>query len=299
MGRQRRLAWLALAACVLAAAPAGAADRWEEAAGGAVAILPVPSEAKGIAGGSLYCAEQKWSFLFRVENSVGLGGAARMVLDGEEFALDAAPVSGGLNVPVPTEILDPLRTGTSMSFETGFDDTAVQAVFNLRGSGKVIEAIAPRCSPVDMSAYEAVTLLDAGPAVDMATTLFEDEAKLFRSATGRNPVVTARQLDLADGKRLLFGALCGSTSYYGTSGCTLWGWASMSAAADWQPVYSTEGQKLYLDQNGAKDGWPALATLPMVNGSDINHWLWSGSAYELEGMHVAADDEGATVDAAQ
>ena len=45
--------------------PALAADRWEEAGSGAVAILPLPKPATAITGGSFYCSEQRWAFLLR------------------------------------------------------------------------------------------------------------------------------------------------------------------------------------------------------------------------------------------
>lgn len=271
--------------------PSEAADRWEEAATGAVAILPAPSKARGITGGSLYCAEQKWGFLFRVEDSTGLSGGAKMALDGDIIDAMAASAPGTLDVAIPLETIDLLKRGSRLRFDAGPEETGVHGVFNLRNSTKVIEAIAPRCSQIDMSAYEAVTLREDGPAVETALSLFSDEIKLFRRATGKQPTVAAVQIDLPETKRLLFGTLCGSTSYYGKSGCTLSGWASTNAGTDWQQAYSTEGLRLYLDDAGADGGWPKLATLPFVNGTEIGHWIWSGSTYETEDAHIAIEDD--------
>jgi hypothetical protein len=282
------------AVLLLAFAPlnaASAADRWEEAASGAVAILPAPSEAKGLTGGSLYCAEQKWSFLFRVEDSTDLGGDARIGLEGEVFDVTAIAAPGTLDVAIPLEMIDLLKHGSRLRFEAGPKEAGAHGTFSLRNSTKVIEAIAPRCSQIDMSAYQAVALLEDGPAVETARALFVDEIRLFRKATGKQPTVSAIQIDLVQSKRLLFGALCGSNSYYGASGCTLSGWASMNAGTDWQQVYSTEGLRLYLDEAGANDGWPKLATLPFVNGTEIGHWRWSGSGYEAEGTHIAVEGD--------
>ena len=77
----------------------------------------------------------------------------------------------------------------------------------------------------------------------------------------------------------MFASLCGSTSYYGPSGCTLRGYAAQGAA-EWREVYNTEGVQLYRDAADPQDGWPKLATLP-VNGDNASHWTWSGDAYAL------------------
>jgi hypothetical protein len=271
-----------LTLCVTAGS-AAAADRWEEAAGGAVAILPAPIQASGILGGSLYCAEQKWSFLFRTDTDAAMT-TARIGLEGENFELPAVNRPASMHVSIPLGMLDLLRKGTRMRVETG----EAGATFSLRNSGKVLDAIAPRCSQIDMSAYREVTLLDTGPAVETARDLFADEIKLFRAASGKEPTVMAIEIEVTDAKRLLFGALCGSTAYYGKSGCTMWGWAN--TGSEWRPVYETEGQRLYLDDKTAKDGWPGLATLPVINGIEPTHWIWNGSIYRFDGPDLTAGE---------
>ena len=57
------------------------------------------------------------------------------------------------------------------------------------------------------------------------------EAKLFRAAAGKPPVFASAMLPLNGGRKLMFASLCGSTSYYGPSGCTLSGFA---AEGDWK-----------------------------------------------------------------
>lgn len=274
----------------LAALPAQAADRWEEAAGGAVAILPAPTPATGITGGSLYCAEQKWGFLFRTDGIADLAGPVRIGLEGRTLTLDAVVSGNTLQVAVPSDVLEPLKTGSRIKVTAGGEKPTAQAIFNLRNSNKVIDAIAPRCTQIDMSAFQAVSLTETGPDVDAVTALFEDEIKLYRAATTNPLTVTAARIDRSDGKRMLFGSLCGSTWYYGSSGCTLSGWIS-SGTADWQQVYATEGVRLYLDEAGARDGWPGLASLPMVNGTEAIRWSWNGSAYEAQSGELLAKDE--------
>jgi len=285
---------------LLAAVPLHAADGWQEAAGGAVAILPAPTEAKGIVGGSLYCAEQKWGLLLRLAPGAPAGGdSVRISVQGEALDFPATASAGALQVALPADMLEPLKQGSRMKVAVAANPDALRATFALRNSGKVIEAIAPRCSQVDMSAYEAVSLLELRPAVDEARKLFAAEIALFREATKKEPVVAAAEIGLADGKRLLFGSLCGSTWYYGVSGCTLYGWAIGGTGEVWRQVYESDGATLYLDRKTTSDGWPALVTLAAVNGADKTHWLWSGSAYAVEATHVAADEDAEPAAAAQ
>lgn len=288
--RTRLLRLAMLLSCMASMHSVQAGDRWEEAAGGAVAILPAPTQASGITGGSLYCAEQKWGFLFRTEGADPLPGPVKIGLEGRTLALEPVRGPGTLQVSVPTDILEPLKTGTRMRVSIGADKPVAQATFNLRNSGKVMEAIAPRCSQIDMSAYQTVSLAEEGPPAAVATVLLADEIRLFREAVKKEPTIAAAQIDRPDGKRLLFASLCGSTFYYGSSGCTLAGWAA-EGAGDWQSAYATEGVRLYLDESRTHDGWPGLATLAMVNGIEAIHWTWTGSGYEAQGGALLAEDE--------
>jgi hypothetical protein len=232
------------------------------------------------------------AFLLRTDSATAFNQPVKIGVEGRVLTLQAVEAPRTLQAAVPTEILDSLKTGSRMRVFVGDDrQPAAEAIFNLRNSTKVIEAIAPRCSQIDMSAYQPVALLETGAAVETVRELFADEIKLFRGATGKQPAVAATEIARPDGKRLLFGSLCGSTSYYGTSGCTLAGWALAGAAAEWQPVYATEGLRLYLDETRARDGWPGLATLPVVNGTEATHWTWIDGAYEAIGGEILADDE--------
>lgn len=278
-----------LAMACLATSYASAAERWQEAAGGAVAIMPKPSETNGIIGGSLYCAEQKWGFQFRLDPAAASGGGAAVIgLEGQVFKVNATVAPGTLTVGIPYDVIELMKVGTRMRFETG-DAVKLRAIFGLAGSGKVLDAIAGRCTPIDMSGFKAVTLSAGGPAVDAATTVFADEIKLFKAAAKQEPTVAATEVPLSDGKRLMFADLCGSTTYYGKSGCTTWGWASGAASEPWKPVYATEGVQIYLDEKSMVDGWPGLASVAKVNGSRPNIWRWSGEAYVGDQGADAAD----------
>jgi hypothetical protein len=290
---------LLLGAAILAAAPAagmaaGADNRWQEAAGGAVAILPAPSNARAIVGGSLSCAEQRWSFVLRTEpGSVAPGTAAslKLVVGDSIFEANALEVSGTVQFAVDRAILDPLRNGARLGVSMGEKGSIAKAVFPLSGSRAVIDAIKPRCSPVDMAGYEQVTLSQADPGVEAAVKMMKDEAKLFTAFTGKKPVFSATTLDLRDDRHLLFASLCGSTAYYGPSGCTLSGFARTAVAGPWQEVYNTEGLALYTDPAATRDGWPGLVTLPQ-DGDAKTLWTWNGNAYSpREGEARTAQDD--------
>ena len=284
-------AW-ALLANVL---PALAADRWEEAGSGAVAILPAPKPSDGITGGSFYCSEQRWAFLFRLAPGASLAASstdkAKLAIADQTLDLDAEISAGVAKVSVPPEILRPLKDGTSLKVEIGTGVLLPSATFNLRSSKLVIEAIALRCSQIDMSAFEQVSLSETDPGVPVATSLLGDEIELFREFTLKQPVVATMTLDFPGDKRLMFASLCGSKNYFGDSGCSLTGYAADGPESIWRVVYETDGVLLYTDPKNASDGWPNLVTLPVLGGFERTHWTWSGERYELLDQTMSQDEE--------
>lgn len=277
-----------------AAAAASAADRWLEAGSGAVALLPKPQSAKGIASASLYCIEQRWSFLFRLDGEgapVPEPAAGMLTVGGEPFPVEATARNGALDVEVPFEILQPLREAARMGVVIGEGSKRREATFSLRGSRDTIDAIAPRCSQVDMSAFERIVLSPTDPAVGVARTLFTEESALFRAWSGTDPELSAAEVDLADGKGLLFAALCGSTSYYGLSGCTVAGFARIGEGAEWKLAYNTEGSLIHIDRSSQNGGFPTVVALPMVGSTTPSHWVWTGEAYELREQVMAEQDK--------
>jgi hypothetical protein len=284
-----------VAACVLLAGvlPGFAADRWVEAGSGAVAILPLPKPAKGIEGASFYCSQQSWAFLFRLAPEArllpGNFEKARFTVIDQELELDAQIAPRSAKVSVPRGLLLELKEGTSMKVEIGAGEEAVGATFNLRSSKLVLEAIAPRCSQIDMSAYRSVSLSQTDPAVPQATALLKEEIRLFREFTQKEPVVSTTVLEFPGDKRLLLASLCGSTNYFGDSGCSTTGWAADGADSIWKLAYETEGVLLYTDLGEATDGWPNLVTLPVVGGTEPTHWAWAGDHYQLLEQFISGD----------
>ena len=254
-----------IAGLAMSVGAADASDRWEEAGSGAVAILPPPQKAKGIASASLFCAEQRWSFFFRAEPGAvpsGWKSPAKITLGGIVFDGEAVEARGSVGMAMPADHLEALKHASRMVFAA--IDGTVAAGFSLSGSRAAIEAIAPRCSQVDMSAYARIVLSETDPAVETAKILLADEARLFRAETGKQPIHAAATIDLSEGRQLLFASLCGSTSYYGQSGCTLSGFASEGPGSEWRPVYNNEGVLLHTDPDISNGGWPNLVTLPAL-----------------------------------
>ncbi|NGO49907.1 hypothetical protein [Allomesorhizobium camelthorni] len=285
------LGFCAAAFLLAGAPPAMAGDRWEEAGSGAVAILPVPLKATAITGGSFSCAEQRWSFRLRVEAT---SAAPRQVtdavvaIDGVDLPAKASLSSGVATIAIPFETLELLKAGNRLSFAFNGEPATM---FSLRGSRAVLDAVAPRCSEVDMSAYQSVALSETDQAIGTAAKLMAEEAALFRKATGKQPVLAAASVKVAPDAEMVFASLCGSSRYYGESGCTLSGFARQGASGDWREVYNSEGMALYLDPKTSADGWPDLVTLAQGGGAEPSHWMWNGLAYEIRESAIAKDAE--------
>ncbi|HRD84017.1 MAG TPA: hypothetical protein PLF63_02475 [Rubrivivax sp.] len=142
-----------------------------------------------------------------------------------------------------------------------------------------------------MSKYDLVTLSETDPAVEHARLVVADEMKLFTEATSKTPVVAAKIVDVGGQNRLMFASVCGSTNYYGPSGCNLTAYAQITAMGEWREVYNTEGVLMHTDPNAGNGGWPNLVTLPTIGGLEPSHWVWSGSEYELRDLVIAGDAE--------
>ena len=277
------------AALALSAGFARAEGRWQEAAFGAIAILPPPIGASQVAGGSLACAEQQWNFRLRIDAlaDIVVSKDVKLVIGEEKFPTPSSRAGSYLTIAVPPDALEPLKTGSRFGVTDSVDARRI-AAFGLDGSRKAIEAVAPRCSQVDMSSYEAVMFSETDRSVETARTLLAGEISLFRAATAKLPTLGATMIDV-DGGMLLFAKLCGSNSYYGKSGCNLTGFSSKGETDAWEEVYNTDGLLLYTDPKALANGWPDLLTLPMSGGSEVSRWRWNGRAFAVTDPIVAED----------
>jgi hypothetical protein len=276
-----------------AATGAAASDRWEEAGSGAVAILPAPVKSAGVLSASLACAEQRWGLRLRTDaGKPATSVEATVTVDRRTFAATAVREAVAVQIPVPFDILNPLRAGTRLTVSVSGAEGAepIEASFNLRGSRNVIDAIAPRCSPINMDGFDRVDMVETGEAVTAAEALVADAVKDFRTATSSTPKLSAALVKPAPDRDLLFAMLCGSTWYYGRSGCNLSGFARDTASGDWRHVYSSEGMTLYLDPQVSRAGWPDLRTLALVNGLEPVAWAWNGTVYTVSDATDPAAD---------
>ncbi len=75
--------------------------------------------------------------------------------------------------------------------------------------------------------------------------------------------------------------LCGSSWYFGDSGCNVAGFAQQGADQEWKQVFDSEGVFLFDDPDHLVSGWPDLTAIPLKSGYDEYRWAWDGAAYAL------------------
>lgn len=260
--------------------------------GSATAVLPAPSQTRGITGGELRCAEQRWHISLAFDPLAAAPAtpvAATLSVDGQVFELGGHVENQAVALPISNVLVQLLKAGTRLTVEVTAAPS-LRAGFSLRGSRRAIDAAAPFCSKPDMSGYDRIVLSPFSPLVQIAAELRKDEIRLFRQATMSTPSVSAEMIELADGKRLLFAEICGSSWYYGVSGCNLAGFVRDSPLADWRIVYDAEGADLYVDRDQTIGGWPKLIALPKQGGGEAVSWVWSGTDYVASDPAAAANE---------
>lgn len=295
---------------LFAPSPAGAqaADRWLADEVEASAALPLPRGDAAVTGAAMSCAAQRWTLRLEFEgDTVPAGGAATMVVDGRSFALDMAVEGGGLAASVPREAIEPLKDGLRLAVGLSGADTADELAFPLRGSRIAISAAQERCSLRDMSAYRPVTLTPYSSYINLARRLRADDIDAFALSTASQPEVSVAMTELGEGRRLLFTRLCGSSWYYGLSGCNITGFApdanaqardddeDVAEGPQWRAVYDTENVLLHLDPKSFSHGWPDLVTLPVRAAGAGLIWRWDGRAYALKGELPEEEEEADTL----
>lgn len=275
-------------------------DRWAAIEGQAAAALPKPQTSGRIAGAALACEARRWTLALELAGQAEppAEGRAALTIDGRSFPADHKGAAGALTLAVPSDAIGPLKVGARLTVDlSGALEAAVgDAVFALRGSRVAITAAEERCTRRDMSAYTAVTFTPYSSYMNIVRELRAADIKAFRAATASEPTVTAAMAEFGDGRRLLFSRVCGSSWYFGLSGCNITGFApepgEEDAADGWRAVYDTENVLLHTDPASGVDGWPDLVTLPTrADGLDLV-WRWNGTAYALHGP-LPEDGDGA------
>lgn len=215
--------------------------------------------------------------------------AASMEVDGRVFALRKLPDTQGLAFGVPRAALGPLGNGLRLKLllPSGTGVAPDEAIFSLRGSKLAIAAVQDRCTPRDMSAYTPVTFTPYSSYIRLGRDLRQDDIDAFRLSTASEPQLDVAMAEFDGGRRVLFTRLCGSSWYYGASGCNITGHAP-DGDDGWKTVYDTENVHLHTDPAALTDGWPDLVTLParreggQAAGAGLI-WRWDGRRYALKG----------------
>lgn len=283
----RRASALALAVLLGIVAQTGAqpADRWIVDEAEARATLPAP-HGGGAISAELSCEAQRWTFVLRAADDgmrVGYRAASMLTIDGRAFDMHFSADGDVLSARVPREAIEPLKSG--LRLEIAPSGEAEDVVFSLRGSNVAITTAQERCSPRDMSTYQAVTFTPYSSHINLARELRAGDIEAFVASTASQPQVSAAMVELGQGRRLLFTRLCGSSWYYGLSGCNITGFVpdSEHETQQWRPVYDTENVLLHLDRRSLSHGWPDMATLPVRGAGTGLVWRWAGRAYVLKG----------------
>ncbi|MCO5145748.1 MAG: hypothetical protein M9895_06155 [Aquamicrobium sp.] len=285
----------ALAALLPFATPQAAAqgaDRWAAHETEARASLPAAQGETKVTGATLSCEAQRWRLdLALSEGTRPAAGGAVIEVDRRAFEVEvAAAADGGLTLALPRAAIEPLKDGIRMrlDFAGALDEAVGDAAFALRGSRIAITAAQERCSLRDMSAYTPVTFTPFTSYMKLARELRKDDIAGFRLSTASEPTLVAAMAEFDGGRRVLFTRLCGSSWYYGASGCNITGFAPEADGPDadgkgWRAVYDTENVNLHTDPKAVTDGWPDIVTLPARAQGPGLVWRWDGNAYALKG----------------
>ena len=278
---------LALLAALLLTLPLAAAaqERWAAPEDRAEAVLPPPQGDTAVSAASLACAERQWTFELSPRQPVDLAGAVlvELEIDAATFAAEAEFSSDRIAIALPSDALEPLKRGVGLAFRFEGDADAVlgRPRFSLAGSRAAITAAEEVCSRPDMSAYRALTFTPFSSYMALARRLRADDIAQFRLSTASEPVLSVAMAEFGNGRRVLFTRLCGSSWYFGRTGCNVTGFAPSSGEDEWQIAYDSEGVALHVDHGSDEFGWPDLVTLPLRGQGDVATWRWRGSQYGL------------------
>ncbi|MEO4001160.1 hypothetical protein [Mesorhizobium sp. CAU 1732] len=260
-------------------------DRWVVEEAEANAVLPAARGEARVSRAVLSCVAQRWTLRLDLAEGVeGADGGGALVVDGNSFDLTVESEGRTLTMAVPRRAIGSLKAGLRMEIELSdaLRETIGDIAYPLRGSRLAIDAAQERCSPRDMSAYRAVTLTPYSSYLNLARTLREDDIAAFATSTASQPKLDVAMIEGDDGRRLFFTRLCGSSWYYGATGCNITGFAPDDGEAGWRQVYDTENVVLYTDPGSATEGWPDIVTLPARGDDKGRIWRWTGMSYAFD-----------------
>lgn len=279
-------------------APAMGADFWIADETRAFITLPDPEPGSPVTGGTMSCSEQAWTMTLTLEMGALVAGATGTAVFATYFGSVEARselVSGAIEIGIPHELLEPLMRSSrvGISFVGGSDEIRLP----LKGSRKAITVASRLCSRRVMPVANSIPLTPFSSYLMLARQLRASDIDDFALSTATEPKIRAGMVEIGAGRRLLFTELCGSTWYYGRSGCNLTGYAPVegqdpATPEGWRIVYETEGVFLYTDPAASHDGWPDLIAYSMLDTNEQLRWVWDGGEYRLAGdVAQAAEDQ--------
>lgn len=287
----------------LAMSPAFAqqADRWAADESLAHATLPLSADSQNVKNAVLSCDAQKWSLLLDMETASN-SQASNITLNVDRASFDTKALTKGnvLGIRVPHNALENLKSGIKLTvaIPTTSEEETRPVAFSLRGSRVAINAIEERCSQRDMSDYQTISFTPYSSYAMLAEDLRKKDIDSFNLATASKPALTVAMAEFGKGKRVLFTRLCGSSWYYGRSGCNVTGFSQLNndnaqnTLEGWSAVYDSENVALYIDEKTKSQGWPDLVALPARTSGKGEIWRWADHSYKIHAELPAEDDDG-------
>lgn len=286
-----------LAAMIAATVPAVAQAAWTAPEGQAYAMLPAPEPGTQVTGGVMLCDGQIWTLSLALEPDGSIEGAdgnATLTARGQPFSVPSSLGNSSVDLNIPYEALEPMKAGIRLQIEFAAETRPVR--FRLTGSRRAITAAEQECSPRELPTENRIALLATSPHLELGRQLRSDDIRDFVVSTNQLPDLRVAMLELEGGRQLLFTEICGSSWYYGVSGCNVAGFARVIAdngssepdpttvdLEGWDPVFESEGAHLYTEPGKLNDGWPELIAIPLKPGFPDKLWTWTGQRYSVEG----------------
>jgi hypothetical protein len=284
-------------AATFAAAPVAAQTVWTAPEGQSYAMLPAPEPGTPVTGGVLLCDAQVWTLSLALEPGATIEGAdghATLTARGQPFSVETAAANGGVNLTIPYMALEPMMAGIRLHIE--FEGESRPTRFSLTGSRRAITAVEEVCPPRQLPTENSIGLTAVSPWLELGRRLRSSDIRDFVITTSELPELRVAMLDIEGSRQLFFTELCGTSWYYGVSGCNIAGYARIASGSDapeegdadldlerWEYVFESEGVHLYTDPDKLRDGWPDLIAIPLKPGSPDKLWTWTGQRYAVDG----------------
>lgn len=281
------------AVLLLAAEPAAAQTVWTAPEGQSYAMLPAPQQGTAVTGGVMLCDQQVWTLSLATEPGAEIAdadGTATLIALGQRFTVQSSRGNSSIDLIVPYDALEPMKASSRLQIELGGDNEPIR--FALTGSRRAITAVEQNCSARQLPTENLIELEAASVYLELGRRLRADDIRDFIISTNQLAELEVAMIEIEGNRRLFFVEICGSSWYYGVSGCNIAGFAHFSATGSnpseidlegWEPVFESEGVHVYREPGQSSDGWPNLVTIPLKPGFPDKLWTWTGQRYAVEG----------------